>query len=89
MEDLMNKCPNCGEDMDFYDCHSCGYCSLDLDCNEYETPEGNITACTEEQAYERGYIFDCECGNQIQWWEKEDHGKCVSCWDKDNRPLTN
>lgn len=77
-------CPNCGGEMSMYDCMSCGYCSLTLEDNEFETPQGNITKCSLEEAYERGYIFDCECGNQITWWEQEDHGKCIQCWHNSN-----
>lgn len=84
-EDILGMCPNCGHQMDGYDCFECGYCSLNLEDNEYETPEGNIVHCTEEEAMERGYIAVCPaCGeNLITWWEKEDHGKCITCWHAD------
>lgn len=86
-EDLMGHCPNCNAEMDGFDCYNCGYCSLELDDNEYETPEGNIAYCTEDEALENGYIYMCpHCGEKIiTWWEMRDHGKCVTCWDVDNR----
>lgn len=84
-----NICPNCGEEIIEYDCLSCGYCSLDLDAGTYETPEGNIVNCTEEEALEKGYIFECpSCGNIITYWEKEDHGKCIECWHDDREVTT-
>lgn len=83
--ELNDLCPNCGETMEGYDCFSCGYCSLEMNDNEYETPQGNIVHCTEEEAFDNGYIHICpECMyNIITWWEMEDHGKCIECWHSD------
>lgn len=85
IDELMNRCPNCNEEMDGYDCYTCGYCSLNLDDNEYETHEGNIVHCSEDEAFQRGYIHMCPvCGeNIITWWEMEDHSNCVTCWHSD------
>lgn len=84
MEELY--CPNCGEYWNGYECDSCGFAD-ELIGNQYETPSGVIVRCTEEQAIERGYISICQVckENIIQWWEKEDHGMCISCWHKRNK----
>ena len=77
-------CPQCGgNEWNGYDCIDCGF-GLDLPVNQYETPEGNIVSCSEEDAYKNGYIFDCECGNRILWWEMQDHGTCITCWHNKN-----
>jgi hypothetical protein len=64
----------------------CGF-TEELGKNQYETPEGLIVNCTEEEAYERGYIFICPIClfNEITYWEKEDHGMCISCWHNENK----
>lgn len=81
-----NECPNCNEDWNGVACEACGF-AIEIGANEYETPEGNIAHCTEEEAFERGYISICpEClFNVITHWEKEDHGKCIECWHKVNQ----
>lgn len=85
----MNKesCPHCGEEWEGYECHICGF--ADIDGNHYETPEGNIVKCSEEEAIERGYILTCPvCQDKlITWWEQEDHGMCIECWHKKHKNL--
>jgi hypothetical protein len=80
-----NSCPSCGTIMLFGECDECGFAE-GLTAGNYETPEGNIVTCSEEEAYERGYISICpEClFQEITWWEREDHGMCITCWHKRN-----
>lgn len=82
-------CPVCGEEWNGYECDNCGFADEILG-EEYETPDGIIVRCTEEEAMERGYIFICPICNDnvIQWWEREDHGMCIECWHK-RHSLTN
>ncbi len=83
-EELIEICPHCGEEWGGYECDVCGFSDVLLK-DEYETPEGNITFCSIEQAFERGYIYDCPtCDNVIMWWEMEDHGRCIECWHNKN-----
>ena len=79
-------CPHCGEEWNGYECLTCGFAG-ELFGDEYETPSGTIVRCTEEEAFERGYIFTCPVCNDtvIQWWEMEDHGMCIHCWHNKNR----
>lgn len=81
-----DNCPSCGENWDGNECEVCGFADNLLD-NEYESPEGNIVQCTEEEAFEQGYISICPtcCYHVITWWEKEDHGVCIECWHKQHR----
>lgn len=81
-DEISENCPHCNNPWDGYECDTCGYAEM-LVKNEYETPEGNIVFCSDEQALERGYICHCNCGNIITWWEKEDHGVCIECWHND------
>lgn len=83
-----NKCPSCDEEWGGVECINCGYAES-LDGNQYETPDGLIVTCSEEQAFEKGYISICPVClfNQITWWEKNDHGKCIECWHKQNKGI--
>lgn len=79
------RCPHCGDlEWNGYDCLNCGFGS-ELPIGQYETPEGNIVNCTEDEAFENGYIYECECGSTILWWEQRDHGSCIHCWHEKNR----
>ena len=82
-EDSELQRPNCNELWDGTECFTCGFTD-GLPDGTYETPEGNIVVCTEEEAFSAGYISICpECLYEIiTWWEKEDHGMCLSCWHK-------
>lgn len=88
MEDeyfLGDNCPHCGDEWDGYECNTCGF-SDTLPVNQYETPEGNIVVCTEDQAIERGYLDFCpSCAAIITWWELEDHEMCIDCWHNKNK----
>lgn len=79
------NCPVCDASMLDWECDRCGYASS-LAAEQYETPEGDIVNCSEEEAFDRGYIFICpvDCFNVITWWEMEDHGCCIECWHKNN-----
>ena len=81
--EISGGCPQCGEAWNGYECDDCGFADL-LPLNEYETKDGIIVYCSEELALERGYIYTCECGSTITWWEKEDHGMCIDCWHRKN-----
>lgn len=91
IDEFEGMCPHCGAVLDTDDCNVCGFSLFPRDANQYETPEGNIDTCTEDEAIERGYVMNCpECGEHlITWWEKEDHGMCITCWhNKNKNPLT-
>lgn len=79
------NCPHCNEEWDGYECQVCGFSDM-LPQDEYETPEGNIVRCSEDQAFDRGYLYKCpSCGATITWWEMEDHGMCIECWHRKNK----
>jgi len=84
------RCQHCGEcDFNGLDCMTCGF-GLELPLNQYETPSGNIVTCTEEEAFDNGYITKCpHCGDTILWWEMEDHGSCITCWHVKNKSIDN
>lgn len=77
-------CPSCGDFQSGSECDNCGFSYLYGGQKPYETPEGNIVNCTEEEALEEGYISMCPmCGEHIiTWWELEDHGMCINCWHR-------
>lgn len=78
-------CPHCGEEWSGYECDVCGFADTPFG-NEYETPEGNVVRCTEDEALEKGYAKFCpECKESVvPYWEIEDVGMCVTCWHKKN-----
>lgn len=78
-------CPQCGEEFNGYECDNCGFADLIGDSkNQYEARNGNIIWCTEEEAFDKGYISICPscCYNVVSWWEMDDHGMCIECWHK-------
>jgi len=83
--DEYDVCPHCGSAWTGYECGICGFSDTLLK-NEYETPTGFITHCTEKEAFKEGYIYMCPAcdENIITWWENEDHGKCIDCWHRQN-----
>jgi hypothetical protein len=85
---INNECPSCGEEWGGVECITCGF-AQGLNCNQYETPDGLIVSCTEEEAYEKGYIAICPTClfNEITWWEKEDHEMCIECWHRKNKGI--
>lgn len=87
--ELEIDCPQCGSHKwGGYECDICGFADNLLDC-EYETPSGNIVYCSQEIAFELGYITHCDCGSVITWWEKEDIGRCIECWHKNRKVVDN
>lgn len=87
MEEFEEICPECGSLMYDHDCEVCGFSNFPEGRDEYETPQGTIAHCTEEEALDAGYIMLCPtCAEQvITWWENEDHGCCITCWHSKNK----
>lgn len=89
--EYLENCPSCGEEWDGYECQNCGLADIE-NVGEYDTPNGMIAYCSEEDAFAMGYVSICTvcCYNVIKWWETEDHGMCIECWHKRNEnSLTN
>lgn len=82
-EENEDICPACGSEFDGHQCDVCGFADQ-LGGNQYESKSGAIVYCSEEEAFERGYVYICPacCFNVITWWEMEDHGMCIECWHK-------
>lgn len=78
-------CPHCGEEWGGYECDLCGFADIPSG-NEYETQEGNIVRCTEEEALDAGYLKLCPICTEsvVPFWEVDDVGMCVKCWHKQN-----